>query len=379
MKLSFSKIFAYQMCPLKYKLMYVDRFPTKRSPSLILGGAVHSALAYLHDPGALLIPTLEQVVARFSEEFAKASRDGALAGAEADALHNEGVRILAEYYEKGAQVAQKKRTLGVEVRFQFPLDGHHVEGYIDRLDVEESGGLHVVDYKTGKARTQLQADDDLQMACYSMAVAQMYPGRPVTCTLLYISVAAGFPLTKAWAEEELEKKRWEIRDVAAGIESEQFAPVVGRHCDWCDVREFCPMWTVPPAPEDIAEVAAEYARVSEEMREMNSRKEQLREQLIKYAEEHGARFPAGDFWVYCRQQERQEYDARALRELLAPLGLWDQVTKVEKKRVDELLDSDALTEEQKRQVQRLLAVKSVSWLVTVKAREQEEEPQGPEQ
>jgi len=137
------------------------------------------------------------------------------------------------------------------------------------------------------------------------------------------------------------------------------------------------MWTAPPAPQDIADVAAEYARLNEQMHELDSRKDELKEQLISYAEEHGARYPAGDFWVYCRQTERKEYEPDALREVLAPLGLWDKVTKVEKKRVDDLLDSGFLTEEQKRQVTRLLGVKSASWLVNVKAREGEEEAEGP--
>jgi RecB family exonuclease len=376
-KLSYSKVSSYQTCPLKYKLVYVDRVPTKRSANLVLGGAVHDALAFLHSPGALMIPSLEEVVARFSQEFAKAGQESGLEGTKADAMHNEGVRILAEYYDRGAETARNKRTLGVELRFQFPLDAHHVEGYIDRLDVEDAGGLHVIDYKTGKAHTQPQANDDLQMACYSMGVAQMYPGRPVTCTLLYVSVAAGFPLSKTWSEDELEEKRWHIRDVAAGIEAEQFEAKVDRHCDWCDVRGVCPMWTAPPAPQDIADVAAEYARLNEQMHELDSRKDELKEHLISYAEEHGARYPAGDFWVYCRQTERKEYEPDALREVLAPLGLWDKVTKVEKKRVDDLLDSGFLTEEQKRQVTRLLGVKSASWLVNVKAREGEEEAEGP--
>jgi len=378
MKLSYSKMSTYQTCPLKYKLVYVERVPVKRGPNLILGGAVHDALAYLHDPGALAIPTLDEVVERFCQEFAKACQEGVLGGTEADLLHREGVRILSEYYDKGAAIAGKKRTLGVELRFQFPLDGHYVEGYIDRLDASESGNLEVFDYKTGKAKTQLYAQDDLQMACYSMGVAHMYPGRPVTTTLLYISVAAGFPLSKTWPEQDLDKKRWVIRDVAAGIEGERFEPIVDRHCDWCDVRAACPMWAAPPAPADIADVAAEYAALDEETSAKAERMKELKQLLIKYADKHGPRFPAGGFWVYCRQTDRTEYDAEALHGLLAPLGLWENVTKVEKKRVDELLGTDALTEEQKRQVERFLAVKSTSCNVSLKPREDEEQSEGPE-
>jgi hypothetical protein len=378
-KLSYSKISTYQTCPLKYKLVYIDRVPVRRGPSLILGGAVHDALACLHDPGALAIPTLDEVVDRFCQEFAKASQEGDLGGKDPDALHREGVRILSGYYEKGVAIARKKRTLGVELHFQFPLDGHHVEGYIDRLDVGESGDIQVFDYKTGKAKTQLYAADDLQMACYSMGVARMYPGRPVTCTLLYVSVANGFPLSKAWQEPELEEKRWVIRDVAAGIEGERFEPVVDRHCDWCDVRPACPMWTKPPAPGEIADVASEYARLVGHIRAEETRKEELRQQLIAYAEKHGGRYPAGDHWVYCRYFERTEYNPGALREILAPLGLWDKVASVDKKAVDGLLETDALTEEQKHQVRSLVVVKSASWNVNIKPREGKQTSQEPEE
>jgi len=43
--------------------------------------------------------------------------------------------------------------------------------------------------------------------------------------------------------EELLEKEEKIKEVALGIRDRNFEPKTGRHCDWCDYKNFiCPAW-----------------------------------------------------------------------------------------------------------------------------------------
>ena len=42
--------------------------------------------------------------------------------------------------------------------------------------------------------------------------------------------------------ESLEKEE-KIKAVAQGIRNREFSPITGRHCEWCDYKNFiCPAW-----------------------------------------------------------------------------------------------------------------------------------------
>ena len=74
-----------------------------------------------------------------------------------------------------------------------------IAGALDRL-AETPDGLWLADYKTGAARAESRPAYVAQLALYRAAVAQLYPGRPVRCFLIY---AAG-PKVSEITEGELD-------------------------------------------------------------------------------------------------------------------------------------------------------------------------------
>ncbi len=80
------------------------------------------------------------------------------------------------------------------------VDGMLVRGIIDRLDRDENGQLHVVDYKTGRApRAQ---DESAKMAgvnAYAYLCQQVMGEIPVTVRLLHLKepVVVTAPQTNA--------------------------------------------------------------------------------------------------------------------------------------------------------------------------------------
>jgi RecB family exonuclease len=72
---------------------------------------------------------------------------------------------FAEYHRKSA-----REIAGVELSFEFQLGKAKLRGTIDRLEVDSDGRFFVVDFKTGKAISKDDAAQNLQLACYQLAV-----------------------------------------------------------------------------------------------------------------------------------------------------------------------------------------------------------------
>jgi superfamily I DNA/RNA helicase len=72
---------------------------------------------------------------------------------------------FAKYHRESSNAVE-----GVELSFEFTLGRAKVRGSIDRLEVDSEGKFFVVDFKTGKAITKKEAQENLQLACYQLAV-----------------------------------------------------------------------------------------------------------------------------------------------------------------------------------------------------------------
>lgn len=59
---------------------------------------------------------------------------------------------------------------GVELKFDFEIGNVNVRGSVDRLEIDGDGKYFVVDFKTGKAITEQKARENVQLACYQLAV-----------------------------------------------------------------------------------------------------------------------------------------------------------------------------------------------------------------
>jgi len=54
------------------------------------------------------------------------------------------------------------------------IAGTKLTGRIDRVDRAPDGSVVIVDYKTGKARSQEDADESLQLSIYAMAAHEKW-------------------------------------------------------------------------------------------------------------------------------------------------------------------------------------------------------------
>lgn len=189
-KLSFSKLSKYLHCPRCFLAEVVLRIPGEDSTHSAVGKAAHEALEQFYmrwreaDAEGRPTPGLVELEALMKDRFLKAwPRDRAL---DEDQLR-QSLAMMRMAWERlhspDAHIIEMER----EHRMGYECDGvrHEIVARIDRVDATESGGLRVVDYKTGRARKEL-ADpekDDLQMGIYSMMVREAMgePGTGSVC------------------------------------------------------------------------------------------------------------------------------------------------------------------------------------------------------
>lgn len=248
-RLSFSRIDTYRRCPLQFRYGYIDKLPGRPSPHLSFGSAVHEALERLYDRKLPDWPDEDELVSFLydawdSSGFVHRDRSEQLR------FYRMGQRALRDYHRREHEDFEV--PVGTEVWFELPVrDEALIVGSIDRVDRDEDGGLHVVDYKTGKVRDRGAVAGSLQLAIYALACEHLYGRLPETVCLDY--VVAGVRIPVAVDEMDLDRVPEVAVRTARRIRAEEFDPTPNNLCPWCDYRDICPAWEAPPehgAPQD---------------------------------------------------------------------------------------------------------------------------------
>ena len=174
---SVSQVTSYILCPKKYEFRYVTKAEAEhKSSNLVIGIAVHAALAYwylAHADG--VAPDEEEFLTSFHDAFDH-EVDGALpvfvAGERTpEDERADGVRVLRAFWET-AEVPDK--VVAVEQPFCVdvvdPATGAALEeqliGYIDGV-IEDDGTRILLEHKTAARRwPQDRLDFDLQVGTY---------------------------------------------------------------------------------------------------------------------------------------------------------------------------------------------------------------------
>jgi putative RecB family exonuclease len=355
MRISYSRFSTYQICPQQYKLQYVDRVPVPTAPALHFGASVHEALNFMYHPRHLRRPELDQVVEAFVRAWR--AREQEVSEEDRQAYFDEGVRMLTRHYERHAAPEEGRTTAATEQFFNIPFgDGHTLTGRIDRVDVLPDNRLEVTDYKTSRRMPpQKDVENNAQLAIYRMAADQLYPGRQVTTTLLYLLHDCEMQLTQT--EEFLAEKGEEIQDVIVRIELGDFDPNPSRYCDWCAYQSHCPLYRPAVVPKDfdvdIAALLREYAEAEQEEKTAAARRAELRSSIEDYLDRCQAEHAEGGGYAVERRSYKRvtSWDVGRLRDILQPLGLWDDVTQVSSAGVKRLLRSADLPRDQKRDIE----------------------------
>ncbi len=232
LRLSPSAIETYSHCPLRYKLERDWNLPEEPGAAMQFGQAIHTALMGYFDAqrkGRNL--DAETVIASFLDEFAKAKIDEPL---QRELYEKNGRRQLTAFLNSRAATPHGRVAM-VEHRIDMEIAGVKVTGRIDRVD-EGEDGLTIVDYKTGRPKSQEVADKSLQLSIYALAMQKQGPLKEV----IFENLEDHSTVSTKRTSSDLKKAEQKITKVADDIRAGKFDPDPGLHCAWCAYRALCP-------------------------------------------------------------------------------------------------------------------------------------------
>ncbi len=337
MRLSYSGIDTYQTCGLKYKFREIDKLPEPKSKEAIFGTLVHSTMKFIHDP-ALLSPSLEEALDHFAKNW---KSDIWMSDIEERTAFTQGVEMIQRYYHDNQP--DQARIVALESRFgiEIPaLDGskHVLSGIIDRIDKTDDG-YEIIDYKTArKMPSQEKVDTDLQLTIYAKAFLDRYPHESIdriTVSLYYLK--HGVKLSSKRTLPDLEALDTTVLEVVKNIEAQKFDPILSPLCDWCGFQKTCPLWKHKFTTEEKKleksegeQAVEEFLSLRNKATEDKKRLAELQAVIMKYMEQEGVERLFGTTGIIGKSvRTSYSYDEARLRDLLSPLGEWDNVVKVD--------------------------------------------------
>jgi DNA helicase-2/ATP-dependent DNA helicase PcrA len=229
--LSASDIETYRICPLKYKFARVFRIPQEPTIHQRFGIVLHQVLERFHQATG---GGREELFDLFESSWRRAGF-----GDSDDELQfrERALDALERYWERLRD--DEGEPVWFERSFSFRLGPHLLRGRVDRVDLRPDGSYELIDYKTGKARTEEQLREDVQLSVYQMGARESW--RLETAAQSYLYVMTGEKVPVEHSEEQLGRVRATIADIGEGILRQEFQPTPSQEiCSFCDYRIICP-------------------------------------------------------------------------------------------------------------------------------------------
>jgi DNA helicase-2/ATP-dependent DNA helicase PcrA len=244
---SYSAFATYEKCPAQYAFNYVYRIPSSRTVAAFsFGTSAHSAFeAFTKERRERLArgespPNRKDLERLFQAEWPT----GKFGDQTTEETYSRRVGTLLDNFWQG-ELEGIGTAEHEELDFALTIESADgsapftIKGQIDRVDRLPTGGIEIVDYKTGKIESQKGVDDSLQLSVYALAARDALDlGTPEKVTLYFTEAATRRSTTRT--DEQLDAAREDLVARAARIRSGDFAATPGKPCWNCDYAAMCP-------------------------------------------------------------------------------------------------------------------------------------------
>jgi RecB family exonuclease len=234
-RLSASAVDTYERCPLQFKLERDWRMSRQIPAAMRYGAAMHRVLRTYYDAVRLGRPKSdEELLELFRHDLASEEIQD---NYQHELYEQQGVEQLRDFFA-AARSGAAPQVLHTEEWFEIRIGETTVAGRIDRIDASADGGVAIVDYKTGKARPQEEADESLQLSIYAIAAREKWGYR--VSSLAFHNLEENVRVITSRSEGQLSQARARVESAAHGIANGEFSPKVDYHCGFCPYRNLCP-------------------------------------------------------------------------------------------------------------------------------------------
>jgi DNA helicase II / ATP-dependent DNA helicase PcrA len=236
--LSPSSIQIYRVCPAQYlfqKLWSLDGAP---KATLTFGRVMHSTIKRLvaeFRKGHRL--PFDDVQRLFEIEW---SERGFEDDYQQEEYRKDGLEQLRALHT--ALLEATPEIMEQEKAFELPLENNVIiTGRFDQinsLDGNRGKDIEIIDYKTGRPRSDADARKDLQLSIYALAATEIFEWNPVRLVFHYLQNNLVQVTTRD--KKELDAAEKIVQETAADIRAGSFAPTSGFACRGCAYRMICP-------------------------------------------------------------------------------------------------------------------------------------------
>ncbi|MBU2540044.1 ATP-dependent helicase [Patescibacteria group bacterium] len=264
---SFSQLAAFEKCPLQYKFGFILKIPIRGKAVFSFGKTMHATLynflknvneASKVNQESLFGPSKKVIGTSYVPITGKKSGKGDEfkileklyernwigewyeSKKQKDDYYKLGKRIIKDFYEdfkkNPPKILKINNELALELPFNLKVGGYNLYGVIDRIDDSENG-VKIIDYKTGKPKEKLEADDKSQLLIYQIAAEEVLNIKPKELAYYYLDNNSQASFLGSDKEKQ-DRKEKIIAEIEA-IKDSKFEPTPGWQCEYCDFRDIC--------------------------------------------------------------------------------------------------------------------------------------------
>ncbi len=261
--ISYSQIFTYLACSLKFKFQYVEKRPYERiSVNLPFGGGIHTAVERYYrtlknkgqiEPLAVIEELFEDCIS-LALDHTKIPVIYKKEAPDRKSLIKLGKAMLKAFYESvdlnGFEVVDVEMPLSARLYTdESEVTDFKLIGVIDLLLMDENRELIVVDNKTAiKPKSKSDVENDLQFSAYCYLLASnrfTFPTANIKCRMdvLRKLKTPKMELYETTRSAQDRKRFAKIANaVLAGIDSRIFIPNKSWLCGDCQYIKACQDW-----------------------------------------------------------------------------------------------------------------------------------------
>lgn len=255
--LSFSQLSSFNDCPYKYRYSYVLKIPIKGKCFFSFGETMHSVMqktfelaeernglgqADLFKSPAGPAKKSEEVDIKLEEMLEIYARNWIDNWYESDEQKQKykklGKKIIKEFHKIHNKNWPKTLLLekGFNLKIKVNNDIYSLKGIIDRVDMI-GDEVKIVDYKTGKPKKKLMANNKNQLLIYQMALQDVFKYKVKALSFYYLEDNSEVEFLGS--EKELDTVQEKIVSVIKDINRGEFPSRPGPLCAFCDYKDIC--------------------------------------------------------------------------------------------------------------------------------------------